>query len=68
MLFSTMADYQRSVGIKIIDPPFAAFEWTITATRNGVPVKMKGCSMVECDEDGMLRRGMVFVDESQLAI
>jgi hypothetical protein len=62
MLFSSLPDYQRSIEMKIIDPPFAAFEWTITATRSAVPVNIKGCSIVECDEDGMLRRGMVFVD------
>jgi hypothetical protein len=66
MLFSSMPDYQRSIEMKIIDPPFAAFEWTIAATRNGVPVRIKGCSIVECDEDGMLRRAMVFVNNSQL--
>jgi hypothetical protein len=53
--------------MKIIDPPLAAFEWTITGTRNGVSARVRGCSILERDEDGMLRRGMVCVDSSQLA-
>ncbi len=65
MLFSGFPDYHRSMERTVIDPPLAAFEWTITATRKGVPVKIKGCSIVECDDDGMLRRAMVFVDTSQ---
>jgi hypothetical protein len=66
MLFSRLPDYHRTIERRIIDPPFAAFEWTITGTQNGVPVKVKGCSIVECNNVGMLRRGMVFLDTAQL--
>ncbi len=67
MQFAGLPDYHRSIDRRIIDPPFAAFEWTITGTwKGGVPAKVKGCSIVESDEERRLRRGMVFVDNTQL--
>ncbi len=65
MLFSMMPDYHRTVGRVIIDPPFVAFEWKISGTLNGAPAEMEGCSILECNEDGMLRRGTVYTDTAQ---
>lgn len=67
MLFSMLIDYHRSIGKVIIDPPFAAFEWAISGTVKGIPIKVNGCSVIECDEKGMLRLGRVYVDTTQLS-
>jgi hypothetical protein len=65
MLFTTIPDYHRTITRTIIDPPFVAFEWEITGTRNGVPSEVQGCSLGEIDENGLLRRGTVYLDTAQ---
>jgi hypothetical protein len=65
MLFNTIPEYHRTIGRRIIDPPFAAFEWKISGTLNGAPIEINGCSVLECNDDGLLRRGTVYVDTAQ---
>lgn len=65
-LFGICPDYHRTIDQVVIDPPFVAFEWTMTGTFNGVPREIRGCSVGECDERGLLRRGSVYMDMAQL--
>ena len=65
MLFTVIPDYHRTIGRMVIDPPFVAFEWKITGTRNGAPIEVQGCSIGEINEQGLLRRGTVYLDTAQ---
>ena len=66
MLFSMIPDYHRTIGRKVIDPPYVAFEWIITGTLNGEPIESVGCSVGECSEDGLLKEGTVYCDTAQV--
>jgi hypothetical protein len=65
LLFNMIPDYHRTITRRIIEPPFAAIEWMISGTLNGVPTEMQGCSVLECNDDGLLRRGIVYIDTAQ---
>lgn len=68
LLFSQMPDYNRTIGRTIIDPPHASFEWILRGTINGKQVEAHGCSVIECNEDGLLQRYTVYVDPAQLPL
>jgi hypothetical protein len=68
LLFTIIPDYHRTIEQTIIDPPYAAFEWKISGTLNGTPSEINGCSIIECNEDGLLKRGTVYMDTSQLPL
>ena len=65
-LFNMIPDYHRTIGRTIIDPPYASFEWTMTGTIDDKDVEIHGCSILECDENGLLKRGTVYSDTAQL--
>ena len=65
MLFTVIPDYHRTIGQTVIDPPFVAFEWKITGSHNDTTIEMQGCSIGEINEDGLLKRGTVYVDTAQ---
>jgi hypothetical protein len=65
MLFTAIPDYHRTIGLTVIDPPFVAFEWKIEGTHNDAPIEVQGCSIVEINEKGLLRRGTVYLDTAQ---
>lgn len=66
MLFTMIPDYHRTIAMKVIDPPYAAFEWIITGTVNGESFESVGCSIGECSEDGLLKKGTVYCDMAQV--
>ena len=66
MLFSLIPDYERTIGKKVIDPPYVAFEWIMTGTVNGKSIEVQGCSVAECSEEGLLKTGIVYFDPTQL--
>jgi hypothetical protein len=67
-LFTSIPDYHRIIERSVIDPPFAAIEWTITGTPNDIntPIETKGCSILECDEEGKVKAGTVYFDTAQI--
>jgi hypothetical protein len=56
ILFAAMPDYHRSIEHMVIDPPYGAFNWTITGTVFGKPTEVKGCSLFEFNAAGKIRR------------
>ena len=64
-LFTIIPDYNRTIGQTIIDPPYFSFEWIMRGTIDNKGVEIHGCSMLECNEDGLLKRGTVYVDTTQ---
>jgi len=64
-LFTSIPDYHRTIERTIIDPPYAAFEWIMRGTFDDKRVEIHGCSVLECNEDGLLKRGTVYVDTTQ---
>jgi hypothetical protein len=65
-LFAMMPDYQRTLERVVVDPPYAAFEWIIRGTLNDRHTTIHGCSVIECNEDGLLKRGTVYFDAAQI--
>jgi oligopeptide/dipeptide ABC transporter ATP-binding protein len=59
-LYSAIPDYHRIIEHIVIDPPYAAFDWTITGTVFGEPTEMKGCSIVEFNSEGKEQRAWVY--------
>ena len=69
-LFTAFPDYHRSIDQLIVDPPFVAFQWTMTGTNTGPfrtlppsgrPLKVSGMSWGEV-RDGRIWRSFVFLD------
>ena len=65
-LFTSIPDYNRTIERTIIDPPYAAFEWIMRGTIDDKRVEVHGCSVAECNEDGLAKRGTVYADTAQL--
>jgi hypothetical protein len=65
-LFGLISDYHRTILRKIIDPPYVAFDAKITGTLNNSPFEFKGCSILECNEEGKIQRYWVYLDTAQL--
>jgi predicted ester cyclase len=72
--FTAFPDYHRTFHNVVVEPPFAAFRWTMTGTHEGrffgVPatgraVRVSGMSMAEF-EAGRVRRSWVSLDFSGL--
>ena len=68
LLFSRIPDYVRTIGRTIIDPPYASFEWILRGTIDDKQVEVHGCSVFECNDDGLLKRYTVYVDPAQLPL
>jgi hypothetical protein len=64
-LFTSMPDYNRTIERTIIDPPYATFEWIVRGTIDDKRVEIHGCSVIECNDGGLLKRGTVYVDTDQ---
>lgn len=64
-LFTEIPDYNRTIEQTVIDPPYFSFEWILRGTVDNKGVEIHGCSILECNEDGLLKRGTVYVDTSQ---
>jgi len=64
-LFTMIPDYNRTIELTIIDPPHVAFEWIIRGTVDNKQVEIYGCSVIECSEDGLFKRGTGYVDPAQ---
>ena len=65
-LFTNIPDYNRTIGRTVIDPPYVAFEWIMRGTIDDKRVEVHGCSVAECNEDGLAKRGTLYVDTAQL--
>lgn len=50
----------------IIDPPFGAFDWTMTGTVFGTPTELKGCSLFVIDVYGKIWRYWMNMDSAQM--
>jgi len=66
-LFEMMADYHRDFERVIIDPPFAAFTWKVRGTMGGKAVELLGCSVMEINGEGKIRRYWLYADMSAFA-
>jgi hypothetical protein len=65
-LLESIPDYHRTILTKIIDPPYAAFNYIIKGTLSGSPFEIKGCSILECNEEGKIHRHWVYFDTAQM--
>jgi ketosteroid isomerase-like protein len=64
VIFEMMADYHREFERVIIDPPFAAFTWKVRGTMGGKAVELPGCSVMEINAEGKIRRYWLYADMS----
>ena len=66
ILFELIADYHRDFERVIIDPPFAAFTWRISGTAGDKALEVFGCSVLEINVEGKVRRYWLYLDSSQM--
>ena len=66
MLFGAMADYHRDFDKVVVDPPYAAFNWTMKGTFGGKSLEMLGCSILEINDDGKIQRYWLYADSAQM--
>jgi hypothetical protein len=66
LLFADLPDYHRSFERVIIDPPFAAVAWRMTATSQslGRRIEVVGSSQFEFSDDGKELRYWLYFDLS----
>jgi hypothetical protein len=66
VLFELTADYHRDIERVIIDPPFVAFTWRIRGTAGNKAMEVQGCSILESNAEGKIRRYWLYMDSAQL--
>ena len=62
VIFGRMADYHREFDLMLVDPPRACVRWTVRGTVQGMEIVASAVSILELNEDGLVRRYWMHFD------